>query len=53
METSVVSEKLRLLDTIPGERESLQEKLAISEDDYSTLINESRDVINEHIALVA
>jgi len=53
METSVVPEKLRLPDIIPGDRESLQEKLAISEDDYSTLINESRDVINEHIALVA
>lgn len=53
METSVVSEKLRLFDSIPGDRESLKVKLAISDDDYSTLINECRDVINEHIALVA
>ena len=53
METSVVSEKLRLFDTLPGDRESLQAKLVISDDDYSTLINESRDVINEHVALVA
>ncbi len=53
METSVVPEKLRLFDTIPGEQKSLQEKLVISDDDYGALVNESRNVINEHIALVA
>ena len=53
METSVVPDKLRLLETLPGLRKNLQEILVISDDDYSNLINQSRDVINEHIALVA
>jgi len=52
MELNVIPQNHRLPDTVPGDKKSLLEKLAISEDDYAILINECQDFINEHIALV-
>lgn len=53
MEASVVSAKLRLTDSLPGEKDKLLTTLGLSDADYSDMINASRTVINEHIALVA
>ncbi|MDH5444419.1 MAG: HDOD domain-containing protein [Gammaproteobacteria bacterium] len=53
MEASVANQNLRLYDSVPGEKDALLKKLAISDTKYSELINASRDVISEHISLVA
>lgn len=53
IEAGVVSKKQRLPDTVRGEKEKLLTTLGISDADYSDLINTSRTVINDHLALVA
>ena len=53
IETSLVADNLRLHDSLPGDKKRLMAMLAISDEDYSDFIQNSRNIISEHIALVA
>lgn len=53
MEVNLVPTKLRLPDSLRGEKEQLLSVLGLTNTDYTELVNTSQEVINEHIALVA
>ena len=53
LEARVVAEKQRLPDSPQGDKARLLTKLGISAETYSELVNASRAVIDDHLALVA
>lgn len=53
IEAGVVSDQYRMHDTIPGEREQLLNNLEILETEYSDMVDDGLEVINEHVSQVA
>lgn len=53
IEASVVSDQYRMHDSIPGDQKVLLSNLELVETDYSDMIDDGLEVINEHVSQVA